>query len=146
MIYGRAVPLAAGEGAYYRPDRPGFQKFLLFSGVAPLGENRIPPWKKTENHTWEAREGAVSLPYQTRALALPPGPWLSIGQGSRLCCFMLLHSTTGGKINTNPATLSTHSTTVLHFCPCSHCQQQRTNYFQDPGSSPKTRKLAHNPL
>lgn len=25
------------EGAYYRPDRPRFQKFLLFSGVAPPG-------------------------------------------------------------------------------------------------------------
>lgn len=74
MIYGRAVPLAAGEGAYYRPDRPGFQKFLLFSGVAPLGENRIPPWKKTENHTWEAREGAVSVS------ALPDqGPRLATG-------------------------------------------------------------------
>jgi hypothetical protein len=38
------------EGAYYRPGRPGFQKFLLFSGVAPPGERRIPPWKKIRKH------------------------------------------------------------------------------------------------
>lgn len=98
------------QGTYYRPGRPGFQKF--FSGVAPSGKHRIPPWKKTG----EPHLGGASMPLCLCPTIPRPSSchWISMGHQFRLCHFMLSFNNSRLQLVRTQrflnAILSTHST------------------------------------